>query len=58
MIAGRHALPDGGTLIVYEALIDDERKDNAFGLLMSLNILIETQGGFDYTGADCCGWLE
>ncbi len=52
------ALPDGGALIVYEALIDDERKDNAFGLLMSLNMLIETQGGFDYTGADCCGWLN
>lgn len=52
------ALPDGGALIVFEALIDDERKENAFGLLMSLNMLIETTGGFDYTGADCCGWLE
>lgn len=52
------ALPDGGALIVYEALIDDDRKENAFGLLMSLNMLIETPGGFDYTGADCCGWLQ
>jgi hypothetical protein len=52
------ALPDGGALIVYEALIDDDRKENAFGLLMSLNMLIETRGGFDYTGADCCGWLQ
>ncbi|MDB6032714.1 MAG: tcmO [Verrucomicrobiales bacterium] len=50
------ALPQGGALIVYEALIDDDRRENAFGLLMSLNMLIETQGGFDYTGADCCGW--
>jgi hypothetical protein len=49
------ALPSGGALIVYEALIDDERKQNAFGLLMSLNMLIETTGGFDYTGADCTG---
>ncbi|WP_166141247.1 methyltransferase [Methylosinus sp. RM1] len=52
------ALPKGGALIVYEALIDDERKTNAFGLLMSLNMLIETPGGFDYTGADCLGWMR
>ncbi|WP_016919076.1 methyltransferase [Methylocystis parvus] len=52
------ALPPGGALIVYEALIDDERRENAFGLLMSLNMLIETAGGFDYTGADCQGWMR
>jgi hypothetical protein len=52
------ALPKGGSLIVYEALIDDDRRQNAFGLLMSLNMLIETPGGFDYTGADCCGWMK
>jgi hypothetical protein len=52
------ALPDGGALIVYDALIDDERRSNAFGLMMSLNMLIETHGGFDYTGADCCGWMR
>jgi len=52
------ALPDGGALIVYEAIIDDDRRENAFGLLMSLNMLIETPGGFDYTGADCCGWMK
>jgi hypothetical protein len=52
------SLPDGGALIVYEALIDDERRNNAFGLLMSLNMLIETPGGFDYTGADCCSWMQ
>ena len=52
------ALPAGGALIVYEALIDDERRENAFGLLMSLNMLIETPGGFDYTGADCLGWMR
>ena len=52
------ALPDGGALIVYEAIIDDERRSNAFGLLMSLNMLIETPGGFDYTGADCRAWME
>lgn len=52
------ALPDGGALIVYDAIIDDDRRSNAFGLLMSLNMLIETPGGFDYTGADCRGWME
>ena len=52
------ALPTGGSLIVFEALIDDERRQNAFGLLMSLNMLIETPGGFDYTGEDCCGWMR
>jgi hypothetical protein len=51
------ALPTGGALIVYEGLIDDDRRHNAFGLLMSLNMLIETSGGFDYTGADCRGWM-
>ena len=52
------ALPQGGALIVYEAIIDDDRRQNAFGLLMSLNMLIETPGGFDYTGADCVSWMH
>ncbi len=51
------ALPDGGALIVYESMIDDDRSENVFGLLMSLNMLIETDGGFDYTAADCQGWM-
>jgi hypothetical protein len=51
-------LPDGGAVIVYDAVIDDERKENAFGLLMSLNMLIETARGFDYTGADCQAWMR
>jgi hypothetical protein len=52
------AVPPGGALVVYESMIDDDRCKNAFGLLMSLNMLIETRGGFDYTGADCCGWMK
>jgi len=52
------ALPEGGAYIVYEAIIDDDRSTNAFGLLMSLNMLIETNDGFDYTGADCAGWMK
>jgi hypothetical protein len=52
------ALGKGGSLIVYELLIDDERRVHVPGLLMSLNMLIETRGGFDYTGADCIGWMK
>jgi hypothetical protein len=52
------ALPSGGALIVYDAMIDDERRENTLGLLMSLNMLIETTGGFDYTGADCQAWMR
>src|SRR5262249_28860397 len=51
-------LPAGGALIVYDSIIDDERRENAFGLLMSLNILIESAAGYDYTGADCVGWMR
>jgi hypothetical protein len=52
------AIPAGGALVVYESIIDDDRSQNAFGLMMSLNMLIETPGGFDYTGADCAGWMR
>jgi hypothetical protein len=52
------ALPPGGAVIVYERLIDDERRTNATALLASLNMLIMTRGGFDYTGADCCTWMQ
>jgi precorrin-6B methylase 2 len=52
------AVPEGGALVVYESIIDDERRRNTFGLLMSLNMLIETNDGFDYTGADCSGWMK
>ena len=52
------ALPPGGAFIAYDAIIDDDRTKNAFGLLMSLNMLIETPGGFDYSGADCVAWMQ
>ncbi len=52
------ALPEGGAVVVYDALIDDDRSQNAFGLMMSLNMLIETPGGFDYTGGDCSQWMR
>ncbi len=52
------ALPKGGSLLVYDSIIDDDRRKNAFGLLMSLNMLIETPGGYDYTAAECIGWMK
>ena len=52
------ALPKRGALIVYDQMIDDERRQNAAALLMSLNMLIRTRGGFDYTGADCVSWMR
>ncbi|MFF3341251.1 methyltransferase [Streptomyces flavidovirens] len=51
------ALPEGGIVVIYETLIDDERRENVPGLLMSLTMLLETPGGFEYTGADCREWL-
>ena len=50
------ALPDGGAFIAIENVIDDARRENAFGLLMSLNRLIETGDGFDYSAADFRSW--
>ena len=60
MLIGKahEALPKGGALLVYDAIIDDDRRKNAFGLMMSLQMMIETHGGFDYTGADCMGWMH
>lgn len=52
------ALTPGGAVIVYDAIIDDDRRRNAFGLLMSLNMLIETREGFDYTAAQCSAWMR
>ncbi|RYY25629.1 MAG: methyltransferase [Chitinophagaceae bacterium] len=52
------ALPTGGAFAVIENVIDDKREKNAFGLMMSLNMLIETDGGFDYTGADFLSWTK
>jgi len=56
--AAYDALPSGGALVAIEALIDDERRENLFGLLMSLNMLIEFGDAFDYSGADFQGWCR
>jgi SAM-dependent methyltransferase len=52
------ALRPGGAIIVYDNFIDNERRVHAHSLLASLNMLIETPGGFEYTAADCMGWME
>jgi precorrin-6B methylase 2 len=52
------ALPEGGAFVVIEALIDDARRENAFGLLMSLNMLIEFGDAFDYSGSDFANWCR
>jgi precorrin-6B methylase 2 len=53
-----NSLPSGGKLVVIENIIDDERRENAFGLMMSLNMLIETPEGYDFTAADFDGWAK
>jgi hypothetical protein len=54
--AAYDALPPDGALVAIEALIDDGRRENLFGLLMSLNMLIEFGDAFDFTGADFRAW--
>ena len=52
------ALPAGGAFVAIEHLIDDARRENAFGLMMSLNMLIEFGDAFDFTGNDYRTWCE
>jgi hypothetical protein len=56
--AAYDALPDGGAFIVVEHLIDDARRDNVFGLTMSLNMLLTFGDAFGFTGTDFAGWCR
>jgi cyclopropane fatty-acyl-phospholipid synthase-like methyltransferase len=56
--AAYDALPTGGAFVAVEHLIDDQRRENAFGLMMSLNMLIEFGDAFDFTGADFATWCR
>ena len=56
--AAYEALPSGGAFVVVENIIDDARRENLFGLLMSLNMLVEFGDAFDFTGADFSGWCR
>ena len=51
-------LPKGGSLVVIENIIDDERRENSFGLMMSLNMVIESPEGFNFTAADFNEWTR
>lgn len=52
------ALPGDGALIIYEQFIDDERRTNTEGFLASLQMLLSGPGGFNFTGAECIGWMR
>jgi len=52
------ALSQEGALIVYDPFIEDDRRSKVHGLLSSLNMLIETSGGFEYTSAECISWMQ
>lgn len=56
--AAYNALPDGGAFVAIENIIDDKRRENVFGLMMSLNMLIEFGEAFDFTGADFTKWCK
>ena len=56
--AAYDALPAGGAFVVIENLIDDARREHVFGLMMSLNMLIEFGEAFDFTAADFFGWCR
>jgi O-methyltransferase domain/Dimerisation domain len=60
MLLGKayHALPKGGALIVHETLIPEDRRSNAVGMLASLNMLLWTAGGYDFSGSECAQWMR
>jgi hypothetical protein len=51
------ALPDGGAVVISELLVNDEKTGPAPAALMSLNMLIETEGR-NYTPSEYSAWLE
>ncbi|HTQ66385.1 MAG TPA: methyltransferase [Puia sp.] len=53
-----NVLPQGGVFIAIENIIDNDRRQNTFGMLMSLNMLIENGDAFDYTFNDFEGWAK
>jgi hypothetical protein len=52
------AIRPGGAVVIYDMLIDDDRRTSRAGLLSSLNMLLWTTGGFGYTASDCAGWMR
>ena len=58
LLTSQNAFPDGGAFVAIENIIDDKRCENVFGLMMSLNMLIEFGEAFDFTGADFTKWCK
>jgi SAM-dependent methyltransferase len=52
------ALPEGGRVVVYESMIDDDRRENVQGLLISLNVRTVSEGGSGCTTAECTEWVR
>jgi hypothetical protein len=52
-----NVIPTGGALVVYGRLIDDDRS-SVDGLLSSLNMLLMSAGGSNFTGAECRSWMS
>lgn len=52
------ALPSGGAVIISELLVNDAKSGPAPAALMSLNMLIETEGGRNYSPAEYSAWLD
>jgi SAM-dependent methyltransferase len=57
VVAAFRALPPGGEVLIYDPMIDDDRSQRASSLLVSLNMLLATPGGSEYTAAECVSWL-
>lgn len=51
-------LPEDGAMMILENIIDDERRVNSFGMMMSLNMLVENGEAFDCTFADFQRWTK
>ncbi|MEV0808205.1 methyltransferase [Micromonospora sp. NPDC050200] len=51
------ALPPGGAVVVCELLLNDERTGPPEAALMGMNMLVETEGGKNYSGAEYTAWL-
>jgi 3-hydroxy-5-methyl-1-naphthoate 3-O-methyltransferase len=51
------ALPVGGIVIISELLVNDEKSGPPAAALMSLNMLVETEGGRNYTPSEYRSWL-
>ena len=52
------ALSPGGALVIYDAMIHNARTGPTHSLLASLNMLIETRSGSEYTIENCIGWMR